>query len=362
MPGRTQTAIPKPGKALSPLAFGVAYLVPLLLCWSLQQGGWFYYAVPLFVFGLIPVLDALLGTWLHNPSPEETQQLLQSRGFQLMIWLYVPVQVGLVLGGAWQVSQAGLSLFEQIGLTLSVGICTGAIGITLAHELMHKTSRFERLLSQILLLMVAYMHFYIEHLRGHHRRVATPADPASAQLGESFYSFYVRTVLGSWRDSWALERQRLLKKGHAFWSHHNQMLWFTLLPLLLAAGLLQLWGLAALVFFLGQCLVAFSLLEAVNYVEHYGLSRREIRPGVYEPVAVQHSWNANYLLTNCFLFMLQRHSDHHAHQSRHYQVLRQFDVSPQLPAGYATMLLLALVPPLWRRVMDPRVAAYLHSA
>ncbi len=353
----TQPHQPRKTSPLSPLSFAVAYLVPLLLIPAQALGGWAWYLVPLFVFVAVPLLDALLGIWLYNPSPTETDVLLKSLGFRLLTWLYVPVQIVLVVWGAASINS--LTLSEQIGLTLSIGICTGAIGITLAHELMHKTSRFERLLSQTLLLMVCYMHFYIEHLRGHHRRVATPEDPASARLGEHFYAFYLRTIWGSWRDAWKLEQTRLSKKHLPVW--RNQMLWFTFLPIVVALMLNAFWGTSALIFFIAQSIIAFSLLENVNYVDHYGFSRREIRPGVYEAVNMSHSWNSNHLLTNCFLFMLQRHSDHHAHQSRRYQILRQFDTSPQLPAGYATMILLALLPPLWHRVMDVRVRHY-HEA
>ena len=345
-------------QALSPLAFGVSYIVPLLVIWGAQTGGLAQFAVPLFVFGLVPLLDFVLGVYLHNPAPADHDSLTGSWGFRLMSWLQVPIQYALVLGGAWAISHQTWALWEQIGFTLSVGICTGALGITLAHELIHKVNRFERLLGQALLLPVCYLHFYLEHLYGHHRRVATPEDPASSRLGESLYAFYGRTLIGSWRSAWGIERQRLHKRGLALWSVHNRMLRYLALSGGLAAALAILWGAPALLFFLGQSVVAFSLLEAVNYVEHYGLSRREVRPGIYEGVNIRHSWNANFLLTNCFLFMLQRHSDHHAHQSRRYPVLRQFDESPQLPTGYAGMLLLALVPPLWFRVMDARVAAW----
>lgn len=345
-------------RPLSPLAFAVAYIMPLLLWWGHLQGGLFYFTIPVVIFGLLPVLDSILGLYLYNPDDAEIKTLLESRAFRLMAWAYVPIQIALVVWGAELVSAGSLQRYEAVGLTLSVGICTGGIGITLAHELMHKTSAWERLLSKILLLCVSYMHFFIEHLRGHHRRVSTPADPASARLGESFYRFYFRTLWGSWHDSWQLERQRLQKKKLAFWHWRNQMLWFSALPMLLAMGLLILWGPMATIFFVAQSVVAFSLLELVNYIEHYGLSRREIRPGIYEPINERHSWNANHLLTNCFLFMLQRHSDHHAHQSRRYQILRQFESSPQLPAGYATMILAALLPPLWFRIMNPRVAAF----
>ena len=345
-------------KPLRPWAFGMAYLIPLCFYLGYLHGGWFYFTVPAVIFGLLPILDALMGVYLHNPSDQEMADLLHSWTFKVMTWAFVPIQIVLVLFGAYLMAKGGLQPHEQIGLMLSVGICTGGIGITLAHELMHKTGKWERFLAKVLLLCVGYMHFYIEHLRGHHRRVSTPEDPASSRLGESFYRFYGRTVWGSWSDAWSLEHQRLKKKGQSFWHWRNQMFWFTALPLILAAGLYAWLGFLAVVFFVAQAVVAFSLLELVNYVEHYGLSRQEIRPGIYEPTKVTHSWNSNHLLTNCFTFMLQRHSDHHAHQSRSYQILRQFDESPQLPAGYATMILLALMPPLWFRLMDPKVAHF----
>jgi alkane 1-monooxygenase len=339
-------------------AFLLSYIVPLCIVWSTQLGGLGYFLPVGVVFGLIPLLDCVLGTYPHNPTAEETEQLLKSRAFRWVSWSYVPVLLGLTLWGAWLVSGGNLTALETLGLTVSVGVASGGIGITLAHELIHKTDRWERLLGQLLLLNAGYMHFYIEHLRGHHRHVSTPQDPASARWGESFYRFYPRTVLGSWRSAWAIEAARLHKRNVPLLHWRNQMLWFALLPLAVMGLLGSLWGPRAALFFGVQAIVAFSLLEAVNYVEHYGLARREVAPGRYEPTTIHHSWNANHLLTNCFLFMLQRHSDHHAHQSRRYPVLRQFDESPQLPTGYAGMILLALVPPLWRRVMHPRLAAW----
>ena len=345
-------------RAMGPLAFGLAYSLPGLLLAGISIGGWAYYLVPAFVFGLLPFMDQIVGTYLHNPETQETQDLLNNPAYKWVAAAFVPVQVLMVVGGAYLFAMGGLAPFEQIGLLLSVGICTGGIGITLAHEFLHKTTRSERLYSKILLLMVSYMHFYIEHLKGHHRRVATPEDPASARYGESFYSFYGRTMVGSFTDAWALEKNRLKKVKVSFWHWRNQMLWFTGLPVALAAVLGLCFGWQASVFFVVQSWLAMTLLEMVNYVEHYGLTRKEIRPGIYERVQVEHSWNSNHTLTNCLLFMLQRHSDHHAHQSRRYQILRQFDESPQLPAGYPTMILLALVPPLWKSVMHQRLDAY----
>jgi alkane 1-monooxygenase len=117
-------------------------------------------------------------------------------------------------------------------------------------------------------------------------------------------------------------------------------------------------GLGVLPMLIAQGVFGFLLLEVVNYLEHYGLQRERSPAGHYVKVEPQHSWNSNRLITNLFLYQLQRHSDHHANPALRYQVLRHFEDAPQLPAGYATMILLALVPPLWRRVMDPRVVAH----
>lgn len=347
-------------KANSPLPFLISYTVPLLAIWGFLQGGWFNFAVPVYIFVLVPLLDALLGTYTYNPTQDETVSLAANKSFSLIAWPHVPLLLGLVIWGAWAISNLPLSTLEIIGLTCSIGLCTGGIGINLAHELIHKPTRHERLMGQILLLNVSYMHFYIEHLLGHHRNVSTPEDPASARQGESLYRFYFRSVFGSYRGAWQIESKRLQKKGLGIWSHHNRMLWFALWPALYATGLTVLFGPAALGFFIAQSIVAFSLLEGVNYVEHYGLERQKTPQGYYEKVDVVHSWNANQILTNALLFNLQRHSDHHAHQSRRYQILRQFAQSPQLPTGYAGMLLLATLPPLWRYVMDPRVEKHMQ--
>ncbi len=342
-------------QAFSPVLFLLPYTVPLLAIWGFMQGGWLNFTVPLYVFGLVPLLDLWVGTSTHNPSLEDTARLTADKRFRLIAWPHVPLLVGLVIWGAWAMGQLPLSLVEQVGLTCSIGICTGGIGINLAHELIHKPTRHERLMGQILLMNVSYMHFYIEHLLGHHRHVATPQDAASARQGESLYHFYCRSVIESYRSAWRIEALRLQKKGQAIWGVQNRMLWFAFWPLLYAVLLAVLFGPPALAFFIAQSVIAFSLLEGVNYVEHYGLTRRKNPQGHYEKVDVVHSWNANQILTNALLFNLQRHSDHHAHQSRRYQVLRQFEASPQLPTGYAGMLLLATVPPVWRRIMDPRV-------
>lgn len=353
--------MPEPGsKKMNVIPYYLAFLMPLSVFVGYQLGGAFNFLTPLFIFGLIPLFDILIGFDYANPSQEEMETISQKWSFRLVTHLFVPVQIALIVWGAYVVTHANLSLVEISGLILSVGITTGGIGITIAHELCHKRNPVEQTLGKILLMSVSYMHFHIEHMQGHHLNVATQHDPATARLGESFYSFYPRTVIGSFRSAWQTEIKRLQKDNLDIWSYHNQMIWFVILPVLFAGCLGLLFGWMAIAYFFAQSVIAFSLLEVVNYLEHYGLERKEISPGKYERVSAAHSWNASNRITNYFLFKLQRHADHHMHPLRRYQTLRHFDESPQLPTGYAGMVVLALVPPLWRKVMDPRVQELRH--
>jgi alkane 1-monooxygenase len=216
----------------------------------------------------------------------------------------------------------------------------------------------ERWLSKIALAPTGYGHFYVEHNRGHHTRVATPDDPASARLGESFWRFWPRTVAGSLRSAWRLETSRFRIRSRSPWTFRNDILNAGVMTVALFIAAVAVFGVGVVPFFLLQAVVGFSLLEVVNYLEHYGLCRQRNAAGRYEKVDPRHSWNSDRIVTNVFLFQLQRHSDHHANPLRRYQTLRSFDESPQLPGGYATMIVAAVIAPLWRRVMDPRVLAH----
>lgn len=340
----------------------IPLMVPLLVLTSYYASRvfspWLLLVTPVFVFGIVPILDFLVGTDTFNANDETLKRLADQKRYRYITYALVPGQILLLGWGAQIAGTVPLSAFEFVLLAINIGLISGGLGITFAHELCHKSNRLEQTLGKILLLMTSYMHFAIEHNLGHHVNVSTPKDPASSRLGESFYRFYPRTVIGSFRSAWNLETRRLERSNLAIWSHHNQMLWFVALPLLLAVALGAAFGWMATPFFFLQSIVGFSLLEVVNYLEHYGLERREIAPGRYERVNPLHSWNSNNKVTNGFLIMLQRHSDHHANPQRRYQTLRHFDESPQLPTGYAGMILLAVIPPLWFKVMDPRVAAY----
>lgn len=330
-----------------------AFIFPAAAVLGHHLGGGWNFLLPAIAFGLVPLFDHLIGLDTRNPPDQGAGDIW---AYRVVTWLVVPVQLALTVWASWAIARPGLTWIERLGLVLSVGVSNGGLGITVAHELVHRVNnKLEPLLGGLLLTTVCYLHWGLEHVAGHHRNVATPRDPASARFGESFYRFWPRTLWGTLRSASELYSERERRKGRSPWSLRNGMWRAMLLPILFGTALGMAMGPPAVVFFFAQALVAISLLELVNYIEHYGLSRKELRPGTYERVTPRHSWNASHWLTNRLLFMLQRHSDHHAHPGRRYQELRHFDDSPQLPAGYATMVLLALVPPLWRRIMHPRL-------
>jgi len=345
-------------------AWLLGLIVPLgpFLGWGLVEAtglGVFWWIGPALVFGLMPVLDLVIGTDAENPPDRVLAWLERDRYYRWCTYAFLPLQYAGLIFAAWMLADGDLSLLEQLGLTFTVG-CVSGIAINTAHELGHKRASSERWLSKIALAQSFYGHFFIEHNRGHHVRVATPEDPASSRLGESFYAFWPRTVKGSLASAWELERERFQRLGTSPWTIKNDLLNAWLMSVVLYGALLAVFGIGIAPFLLIQVVFGFSLLEVVNYLEHYGLRRqkRDDGSGRYERTRPSHSWNSNNVASNVFLYHLQRHSDHHAHPLRRYQALRHFDEAPELPTGYAGMIVLALVPPLWRRVMDPRVLAH----
>ncbi|MCW3012177.1 MAG: Alkane 1-monooxygenase [Solirubrobacterales bacterium] len=343
-------------------AWLLGLLVPGLpfMAWGLVEAtglGLFWFFGPLFVFGVMPILDRLIGDDAANPPDSVVQWLEQDPYYRWCTYLYLPLQYASLGVACWLWADGGLSTLEALGLALTVG-CVSGIAINTAHELGHKRASVERWLSKVALAQTGYGHFFIEHNRGHHVRVATPEDPASSRLGESFYAFLPRTVKGSLTSSWHLEAERLRRGGSSPWTPRNDVLNAWAMTLVLFGVLTAVFGPGVLPWLLVQAVFGFSLLEVVNYLEHYGLLRDKREDGRYVRTQPQHSWNSNNVSSNVLLYHLQRHSDHHAHPMRRFQALRHFDEAPELPSGYATMIVLALVPPLWRRVMDPRVLAH----
>lgn len=343
---------------LRALPFGIVLVPPLLLVLGSAWGPWGFWAPMLFVFGLVPLLDLFLGDRVVNPYLEGKASPWEAAAHRFWLHLMPPVLWGTTLWGAWVMGTQSLSWVDALGLVLGLGVCSGGIGITLAHELIHRPHRGDRLLGSVLLANAAYMHFATEHVFGHHAKVATPEDPASARRGESLYAFLPRSVVGSWRSAWAIEKAWLARKGQGPWHWRNPMVWALVVPVAVAGALAALWGPKAALAYALQAVVGFGLLEAVNYLEHYGLSREpKGEGGRYEAVGIHHSWSSARRLTNAFLINLQRHSDHHVWGAKPYHELLHLPEAPQLPTGYAGMILLALVPPLYFRVMDPLAEA-----
>jgi alkane 1-monooxygenase len=361
-----------------------AMFVMLPIAWGLNQFGWHVSAqVPLWIgpillYVLLPALDRFFGPDGQNPPDEAMERLENDKYYRYCTYIYIPFQYASVLLGAylftasnlnWLGFEGGLGWFGKIGVALSVGVL-GGVGINTAHEMGHKKDTLERWLSKITLAQTAYGHFYIEHNRGHHVRVSTPEDPASSRFGETFWEFLPRSVIGSARSSVHLEAQRIRRLGKSPWNPRtylsNDVLNAWAMSAVLFGALIAVFGAGVIPFIVIQAIFGFSLLEAVNYLEHYGLLRQKLDTpsggkARYERCAPVHSWNSDHIVTNLFLYHLQRHSDHHANPTRRYQTLRSMEGAPNLPSGYASMISLTYFPPLWRKVMDHRVLEHYNG-
>jgi alkane 1-monooxygenase len=343
-------------------AWLLGLLIPTLpfIAWGLVHAsgvGAFWFFGPVLVFLIFPLFDLLVGNDATNPPDSVIKWLEQDRYYRWCTYLYLPIQYAGLVFACWLWAKGKLGVVDSVGLALTMSMVSG-IAINTAHELGHKRDSLERWLSRIALAQTCYGHFFIEHNRGHHVRVATPEDPASARLGESFYEFLPRTVIGSLRSAWELEKVRLDRMEKSRLSLRNDILNAWAMSLVLFAVLVVVFGPVVLPYLLIQSVFGFSLLEVVNYLEHYGLMRQKRPDGRYERTRPEHSWNSNSVASNVLLYHLQRHSDHHANPIRRYQALRHVDEAPQLPTGYAGMIVCALVPPVWRRIMDHRLLAH----
>jgi alkane 1-monooxygenase len=338
--------------------YAIAYIIPLITWWNATRG--IFWMIPLLIFVIIPLLELACGADGVNPTRAEQEELNNRPVFRYITMLWAPTQVLFLIWACWAASFWPLTWYEFAMFAFSVGANTGVLGINIAHELIHKNNELEQTLGKILLVTVCYGHFFVEHIWGHHKNVSTPHDPASSRFNETFYAFYPRTVIGSFRSGLHIEAETLKKNKKQWWSIHNRMLQFVFGSLFCALAAFVAFGPRGLLMFVCQSVVAFSFLEVVNYIEHYGLERRiyNTKSKSYEPVNILHSWNSDARITNFFLFKLHRHSDHHAFASRRYQILRSFEESPQMPSGYAGMITLALFPPLWFFVMNDRVKKF----
>lgn len=315
---------------------------------------------PLFIHGVIPTLDKLIGEDTENPPLDAIADLEADLYYSRIVKLFIPLQYATNVYGAYLASRKGTSVADQVLLGTLVGMVNG-IAINTAHELSHKNGRLEHYLSHLALAPSGYNHFRIEHPYGHHRRVATPEDPASSRLGETFWKFLPRTVIGSFKSAIEIEKKRLERKKLPFFCKENELIHGWAMSAIYHGLMFKKFGMRSVPFQLTQATYAVTLFEAVNYIEHYGLKREKKENGQYERTLPEHSWNNNNLVTNLFLYQLQRHSDHHAYPTRSFQTLRHFENAPQLPAGYGAMLLPAFIPAWWSKIMDDRVVEHYNG-
>ncbi len=331
------------------------FLVPLALIGA-GIGGWTVLLLPLSTWYLFALLDTFTGLNLENADPNIEDRHLG--WYKLITLIWAPIQFALVFGLIWYAGQAEhLSTLERIGLFFGVGVITGTVGINYSHELMHQKSAMERWSADVLLAMVLYSHFRSEHLLVHHRYVGTPRDPVTARYNEGFHRFYPRVLRQCWHSAFKAEKDMLARKDKAWTDLSNPFFRYWALQAGMLSLAFALGGASGVLLFLLQAGVAIWQLELINYVEHYGLTRKHLGDGKYEHVMPRHSWNAAQKASNWLLINLQRHSDHHYKPNRRFPLLQNYteDDAPQLPYGYPVMTVAAMIPPIWRRVMNPRV-------
>ena len=340
------------------VAYPLQALVPVGL--HAATGNELWFLLPFLInYLLAPALDWLIGEDTNNPPEEVIMQLDQDAFYRRLTYIVVPLHFVVLFGCAAYALTQPLSWWAFFLLAAFAGLTAG-FAINTGHELGHKNSKLEKTLSRIVLAVPAYGHFTVEHNRGHHRLVSTPEDEASARMGESIYKFALREIPGAFRRAWQIERERLQSRDKPIWHYSNPILQSYAISLLVAVILIAAFGWLAIVFLVIHHVLAYWQLTSANYIEHYGLLRAKTANGRYEHCQPHHSWNCNFVVSNLVLFHLERHSDHHAHPLRRYQSLRHFPDLPQLPNGYFGMYVIAYLPWLWFRIMDPRLMRLPH--
>ena len=337
------------------LKYLFAYTVPLSAYLSFSSTGLWTYAAVIYAFGIIPALDVLFGTSDENLQEDEENKKKVNPIFDLMLYINLPIVFILLYYFFNQIDSNVYSISELIGLSLSAGILLATNAINVAHELCHRKNYFEKFIGKMLFMPCLYMHFYIEHNFGHHIKVATPDDGATAKYNQSVYSFWFTSTTKQYGDAWKKQMELLKTKKLSFISIKNDMLWYHVIQPAYLLAVFAMFSAKALVFAIIVGVIAFLFLECINYIEHYGLLRNKNASGRYERVQSHHSWNSNHNIGRIVLYELTRHSDHHFKSAKKYQILKSYEESPQLPFGYPASILLSFVPPLWFKIMNPLV-------
>lgn len=264
--------------------------------------------------------------------------------------LYIPLQLAATLWAARQASRPDAGGWEIASLAISVGATTGIFGVLAAHEMVHSRSRAKRALGSAMLSGMTYRHFDIAHVYGHHRWAGTERDPSTARRGENLYAFFLRTFVRQIVMAYEFEARRCARKS--FPLLRNRVWRDAFVMTAIYAALWYVWGPMAALFLALESFVGIFVLEVFNYTAHYGLMRARGSDGMFEPMTHRHAWNSSAPAANLLIFNMGRHSDHHARAAAVYGTLRPLEGAPELPGSYAGSIVMALIPPLWRRVMD----------
>ena len=330
----------------------MAFSVPLSVFISIYFREIFSYTSTLYVFLFIPIVELFLPTHLSTFSEQESKSRLKDKFFDWLLYLNVPIVYLILFYGLYSFANSDLQPYEYFGFGLSLGILLATNAVNVAHELGHRKNKFDVFITRLLLLPCLYMHFTMEHNYGHHKNVATELDPASAKKGQSLYHFWITSVFGQYKNAWQIQMKLLKNKKASFVSSENNLLLFLIYQKLYLTTIYALLGEGALMLAFLVGVISFLFLETINYIEHYGLSRKKVG-NKYERVQNTHSWNSDHIMGRIILYELTRHSDHHFRASKRYQVLESLEDSPRLPFGYPMSMLLAFVPPLWFALMHP---------
>jgi alkane 1-monooxygenase len=312
----------------------------------------------LYTFFLIPFAELFIKADPSNLDEVEEALAKKNKAYDFILYAAVIMQYYSLWVFFNSLKQDGLNTIDIAGRVISMGLLCATFGINVAHELGHRVNKMEQTFAKMLLLTSLYMHFFIEHNKGHHKHVATPHDPSTAKYNQSLYAFWPQTLIGTYLSAWKIANEEVEKKGKRRWSLQNEMLLFQLIQLTFVLIILYFFSVKIAILFIVAALIGGLLLESVNYIEHYGLSRTQTTEQQFERVQPHHSWNSNHIIGRLMLFELSRHSDHHYLASRKYQILRSFDNAPQMPTGYPGMILLSLFPPLWFKIMHQQIKKY----
>ena len=337
------------------LKYLAAFSIPLVAILSIHYKGVWVFTTTIYAFVMLPVLELIFPIDENNLEQTEVDSKLKNKLFDWLLYLNLPIVFGILIYGLITITSTEIQIYELVGLIFSVGIVLGVNGINVGHELGHRQSSNERFIGKALLLPSLYMHFYIEHNFGHHLHAATKEDPATARYNQSVYSFWFTSTIRQYFSAWKIQKKLLKKNNRGVFSFKNDMFWYLAIEAIYLFLIYLFFGSFGLLFAVLVAIVGFTLLETVNYIEHYGLLRLKMKSGRYERVKEIHSWNSNHVIGRIVLYELTRHSDHHFKSSKKYQILDCHEESPQMPFGYPTSMVISLIPPLWFKLMNKRI-------